>query len=96
MTTTQKTSRKILEHPSDGSIRKFSFTDGLFEGIIFSYGRVQLIETRDQLCIKYDYEIYNRPENFHEAGFKTELNDHLYELLILGLAENSLVYTNGT
>lgn len=75
---------------------KLSFTDGSYAGIIFSYGRVQLIEQGDTLCIKFEYEVYNRPKDLDEAGFKHCIFEHLEELLLLGLIDNSLVYAGGT
>jgi hypothetical protein len=89
--------RKTQTYPSDGSTEKLSFTAGPFQGIIFSYGAVRFIEERDRLLIKFDYKIHSdKPDDFHEPGFRSELADHLDELLRHGLINNSLVYTGGT
>jgi hypothetical protein len=89
------TTRKTQTYPTDGSTEKLSFTAGPYHGIIFSYGAVKFIEERDRLLIKFDYTVYNRPSDFDEQGFKWEIQEHLHELLYLGLFNNSLVYTGG-
>ena len=73
-------------------------TEGEYSGIIFSYGKVNFEEDKenDRLRVKFDYTIHEEvPENLDRAGFHKELGDFLMELLMYGIIQNDIVYTGG-
>ena len=80
-----------------GAVEALSFTEGQFEGIIFSYSKVQLIEQNDKLLIKFEYVVHENPYDFFDVQeFEKEISETLTDLVHEGLAKNTLIYTGGT
>jgi hypothetical protein len=80
---------KLLEYP--------------YEGIIYSYGKVELLEEGDHLRIKFEYDLIDDPyesDNNARPGFVVEdfekyIGDILQELIHLGIEKNNITYTGG-
>lgn len=73
-------------------------TDEPYKGIIFQYGKVELKEDEknDKLHIKFDYDIlFDNNKKFKAEPFEKYIGDLLEQLLVQGVAENSLTYTGG-
>ena len=77
--------------------------EGIFEGMIFSYGEVKFVEHGDEdaITLKFDYEIHRYPSGVTEETIDREeleyvLGGFLQELIQLQLANNELVFTGGT
>lgn len=69
-------------------------TDGPYEGIVYKYGRVNLIEESDYLRVQFEYERLDKEPNTHE--FTQYIGPILTELIEEGVMKNSIVYTGGT
>jgi hypothetical protein len=74
-------------------------TEQPWEGIIYSYGKVNLEEDEeaDIVRLKFDYEVhdYNNKTLTDKKPFETYIGNILEELIHEGLAENNLTYTGG-
>lgn len=72
---------------------------GPYEGIIFTYGMVKLVEDGDSLILKFDYDVHEVPEGLEDYdadGLEKELGDFLVELIEYGLMTDTLGVTDGT
>lgn len=79
------------------------FLEGKYDGMIFSYGRVELKEHGDEdaVTLKFDYEIHRYPpgielDNLDRNEVEYVLGGFLQELIREQLANNELIYTGGT
>ena len=71
-------------------------TSNEYSGIIYTYGRVRLLEEDDQLRIQFEFDIQENPVGFVDREkFKNHIGDILVELLEENLLKNNLVYTGG-
>ena len=68
-------------------------TEGPYEGIVYKYGRVQLVEEDDQMRVRFEYETDDgtRMDN----NFVQYIGPILVDLIEEGLMKNSIVYTGG-
>lgn len=69
-------------------------TDGPYEGTVYKYGRVQLIEEQDQLRLKFEYELNDGTRL--DEDFVQHIGPILVELIVEGVLKNNIVYTGGT
>jgi len=67
--------------------------EGPYEGIVYKYGRVQLIENEDHLSIKFEYELDDGSRL--DSDFVQYIGPILGEMIENGLMKNSIVYTGG-
>lgn len=89
---------KVLEN-KDTQIPAMSLTDGPHAGIIFSYGKVSFNEDNlnDKLTMAFEYEIHQDIDSDYDVKeFEQELGDFLTELVVYGLANESVIYSGGT
>ena len=75
--------------------------EGTYEGMIFSYDKVEFIEHGDEnaVTLKFGYEIHLKPPGMEEIDFdelEYVLGGFLQELIQEQLAKNELVFTGGT
>lgn len=68
-------------------------TEGPYTGIVYKYGRVNLIEEGDSLRIQFDYELDD--ESRLDNDFVQHIGPILSDLIEEGLMKNSIVYTGG-
>jgi hypothetical protein len=90
-------SYRILESKYDG-LQAIKLTDEPYEGIIYSYGKVDLVpdEDNDHLTIKFDYEIHDHNDkSFDEDIFQSYIGQVLQKLIYEGVETNSLTYVGG-
>lgn len=68
--------------------------DGPYAGIMYRYGRVQLMEEDDQLRVRFEYELDDgtRMDN----DFIQYIGPILTELITEGVLNNTITYTGGT
>lgn len=78
-------------------------TDGIFNGMVFSYGAVKFIEHGDEdaVTLKFDYDIHRYPHGVTEETINGEdleyvLGGLLTELIKQQLENNELIFTGGT
>ena len=67
--------------------------EGPFTGIMYRYGKVQLIEEQNQLRIRFEYEV--DPPCDLGPDFESYIGPTLGELIEDGVINNSIVYTGG-
>ena len=80
------------------------FLEGKYEGMIFSYGKVEFVEHGDEhaVSLKFDYDIHRKPSNYADtdeidmAEVEYVLGGFLMELIEEQLGKNELVFTGGT
>ena len=86
---------KILEEDHEG-LYHILLTEGEYKGIIYTYGRVRLLEDEDVLRIQFEYDIHENPVGkLDPIQFRNHIGDILVEMLEENLLKNNLVYTGG-
>ena len=89
---------KFLESKHDG-LQALQLTEGAFEGIIYTYGKVAFDadEANDTIRIKFEYEILDYADKglTDKAPFEQYIGKILEELIHEGIANNDLTYTGG-
>jgi hypothetical protein len=90
---------KIVENHSEKGLSAIKLTDAPYEGIIFSYGKVEFPEDAlegENCPIKFDYEVYNNAGiEYNVDEFEKYIGDFLIELIVYQLSKNGIVYTGG-
>jgi hypothetical protein len=71
-------------------------TDGPFRGLVYQYGRVNLLEEDDVLRIKFEYFMQDGHTDPNTQEFRNYIGDILVELIDTGTMTNSIVFTGGT
>ena len=85
----------LLDDDVDG-LYKILLTDGKYKGIIYTYGRVRLLEEDDVLRVQFEYNIQENPVgDVNPTEFRSHIGDILVDMLEENLLKNSLVYTGG-
>jgi hypothetical protein len=75
----------------------FALTEGVFEGIIFSFKHVSVIDKEDHAKLSYEYDIHHIPDDkkqYDKEVFEKELGDFLTELIECGIEHNKLGFFN--
>ena len=68
-----------------------------YSGIIYTYGRVRLLEEDEQLRVQFEFDIHENPVGFVDRDkFRNHIGDILIDLLDENLLKNNVVYTGGT
>ena len=75
--------------------------EGKYEGLIFSYDRVEFVEHGDEnaVTLKFGYEVHRKPAGMEELDFEEleyVLGGFLTELIQEQLGRNELIFTGGT
>lgn len=79
-----------------GGNQLIKLTESPYCGIIYSYGRVRLLEEDDLLRVQFEFNIHENPIGDIERNqFKNYIGDILVDLIDKNLINNSLVYTGG-
>ena len=86
---------EVLDSATPDGFRYVKLTSGVHEGIIYSYGRVNLIEEDDALRLAFDYNIVDYAEREIKDTFTNEIGDILQDILIEQLAKNEVVCNGG-
>ena len=70
---------------------------GFYQGVVYRYGKVTPIEEKDQLRLKFDWQILDSnglgKEHFGEDFFNL-IGDILYEIMDEQMKDGSLQYVN--
>lgn len=69
-------------------------TEGPYAGIIYKYGRVQLIEEDESLRVRFEYQL--KDGSTLDSSFVQHIGPILTDLINEGVRLNSIVYTGGT
>jgi hypothetical protein len=71
-------------------------TSNDYSGIIYTFGRVRLLEEDDQLRVQFEYDVQENPVGVLDPSkFRNHIGDILIDLLEENLLKNNLVYTGG-
>jgi hypothetical protein len=88
----------VVESKRDG-LQAIKLTEGAFEGIIYTYGKVTFDEdeANDKIHLRFEYDIldYNNKGLTDKAPFEQYIGDILQELIHEGIERNNLTYTGG-
>ena len=72
-------------------------TAGPYQGIDYTYGRVQLVEEGDQLRLKFDLKVLNDVDCLAQnQEFIQYVGDILETMIREGIMKNDLVFSGGT
>lgn len=89
---------KVMESKTDG-LHAIQLTEGAFEGIIYTYGKVEFDEdeANDTVSLKFEYEIldYAGKGITDKQPFEQYIGKILEELIHQGIANNDITYTGG-
>jgi hypothetical protein len=89
---------KVMESKKDG-LQALQLTEGAFEGIIYTYGKVEFDEdeANDTVNLKFEYEILDYADKglTDKVPFEQYIGKILEELIHQGIANNDLTYTGG-
>ena len=70
---------------------------GFYQGVVYRYGKVTPIEEKDQLRLKFDWQILNSnglgKEHFNDDFFNL-IGDILYDIMDEQMKDGSLQYVN--
>lgn len=73
-----------------------TLTEGKFAGVKYVLGKTELIEGKDNLTLKYHYDIIeSKIEDSDVKEFETLIGDVLMQMLSDGVKNNDLVYSGG-
>lgn len=88
----------VLENKHNG-MHAIKLTEGAFEGIIYTYGKVSFDEDEenDTVRIAFEYEIIDNASKgmTDMKPFENYIGKILEELIHQGIEENNLTYTGG-
>jgi hypothetical protein len=89
---------KIMESKKDGLLA-IQLTEGAYDGIIYTYGKVDIEEddANDKIHLKFEYEILdmNNKGLTDMAPFEQYIGKILEELIHQGIEQNNISYTGG-
>ena len=76
------------------------FLEGIYEGLIFSYDRVEFVEHGDEdaVTLKFNYEVHKKPQGIEEFDFEEleyVLGGFLTDLIQEQLKKNELIFAGG-
>ena len=87
---------ELLDEDYNGNLL-IKLTCNPYSGIIYTYGRVRLVEEDELLRVQFEYDIQENPVGVLERDkFRDYIGDILVELLEENLLKNNVVYTGGT
>ena len=87
---------ELLDEDYNGN-QLIKLTCNPYSGIIYTYGRVRLVEEDELLRVQFEYDIQENPVGILERDkFRDYIGDILVELLEENLLKNNVVYTGGT
>ena len=87
---------ELLDEDYNGN-QLIKLTCNPYSGIIYTYGRVRLVEEDELLRVQFEYDIQENPVGVLERNkFRDYIGDILVELLEENLLKNNVVYTGGT
>jgi hypothetical protein len=86
---------KLLDEDVNG-LYMVELTTGEYKGIIYTYGRVRLLEEEDVLRVQFEYDIHENPVGkIDPTEFRNHIGDILIDMLEENLLKNNVVYTGG-
>ena len=82
---------ELLDEDYDGN-QLIKLTSSEYSGIIYTYGRVRLLEEDDQLRVQFEYDVHENPVGVLDpAKFRNHIGDILIDLLEENLLKNNIL-----
>jgi hypothetical protein len=79
-----------------GGLPCIQLTSGPYQGIDYTYGKVQLVEKEDRLRLKFDLQVLNDVDCLAEDhDFIQYVGEILETMIREGLMKNDLVFSGG-
>lgn len=86
---------ELLDEDYNGK-QLIKLTSNEYSGIIYTYGKVNLIEEDDLLRIQFEYDIHENPVGeLNKQAFMDHIGRILTELINEQILKNQVVYTGG-
>lgn len=85
---------ELLDEDYNGS-QLIKLTSNEYQGIIYSYGKVNLIEEDGLLRVQFSYDLHECDQELDREKFKNHIGDILIDILDSQLIKNEVVYTGG-
>ena len=86
---------ELLDEDYNGK-QLIKLTSNDYSGIIYTYGKVNLIEEDDLLRIQFEYDIHENPiGELDKQSFMDHIGRILTELINEQILKNQVVYTGG-
>ena len=86
---------ELLDEDYNGK-QLIKLTSNEYSGIIYTYGKVNLIEEDDLLRIQFEYDIHENPiGELDKQSFMDHIGRILTELINEQILKNQVVYTGG-
>jgi hypothetical protein len=89
---------QVMENKANG-MQAIKLTEPPFDGIIYTYGKVEFIEDNDndKLNLSFEYEVLDNANKgmTDMKPFELYIGKILEELIHIGVEENSITYTGG-
>ena len=80
---------ELLDEDYNGN-QLIQLTSKEYSGIIYTYGRVRLLEEDEQLRVQFEFDIHENPVGFVDRDkFKNHIGDILIDLLEENLLKNN-------
>lgn len=86
---------EVLQDVNPQGFHLIKLTSGDHEGIIYSYGRVEIVDKDDAAYLSFDYDIVDYAEREVKESFTTEIGDILQDILLEQLAKHEVVFKGG-
>lgn len=80
----------IIDMGEDNFHRIILKEDSPYHGVIFQFGKVQLIEEDEQLRVKFEYEVFENPR-FFDTSKSSNFVSYIGQILVNNL-EELLIY----
>lgn len=88
---------KVHDDVTSDGYHKIEIIEGRFEGITFSYGRVEFLDNDDDPILSYKYNIHSGALPLDsQKEFEDTIGSILHGLIKEQLANNQIVYGGGT
>ena len=85
----------VLPTSIDG-MHQIKLTENLYSGIIYTYGKVEIIDEDKHCRLKFDYDVQDFAGHTVDIEkFEHYIVEILQDLIIDGLSKNNLTYTGG-
>jgi hypothetical protein len=83
-----------VENRKTGTVA-LKLISGPYEGIIFSYGKVDFNEQDDTCKMHFEYDVHENPMVYDQKEFENYLGDLLVFIIADQLQKNEIIYTGG-
>jgi hypothetical protein len=82
MTLSEQGIYEMIHHPNDDKAWAIDIRKGEFKGIVYAYGRVQIIEDeqKQNATMKFEVDILNIPDYIKDKPFTEEHEEKFHEL----------------